>query len=186
VVKPGPVVAGRLDIPPAWRAALLAGVDGVTKNDNGATAAGKFDDIDQTKFDIAGKTGTAQTCNTCWDNAFFTGFAPAAAPRYLAVAMLEQAGFGADSAAPVVNDLFLPLSKTGAFPPVTPTIPIAGEAPPTTRRAPSSTTTTTLYGVPPGSVPDTTIFGAATTTTTPGADTGETTTTGPAATGGTN
>ena len=182
--KPAPKVVGHIDIPPAWQAALLAGFDGATKP--GGTAAGVFDSIDMTKFDVAGKTGTAQTTQERFDNAWFVGYAPAQNPQWVASTIVEQAGFGAVNAAPVVAQLFQPLAATGTFPTVAPTIPWL--APPTaTTLPPSSTTTTTIPGgVPAGSIPDTTVFGQGPTTTTPSGPTGETTTSGPNATGGPN
>ena len=184
VYKPAPKVVGHIDIPPAWQAALLAGFDGATKP--GGTAAGVFDSIDMTKFDVAGKTGTAQTTQERFDNAWFVGYAPAQNPQWVASTIVEQAGFGAVNAAPVVAQLFQPLAATGTFPTVAPTIPWL--APPTaTTLPPSSTTTTTIPGgVPAGSIPDTTVFGQGPTTTTPSGTTGETTTSGPNATGGPN
>lgn len=180
-----PKVAGHVDIPPAWHAAMLAGFDGVTKT--GGTAAGKFDNIDQTKFDIAGKTGTAETCTNCFDNAYFVGAAPIPNAQFVAAAMVEAAGFGADTAAPVVSELFQPLAATGTFPLFAPTIPWV--APPTATTlgpSPTSTTTTVPGGLPaPGSVPDTTVFGEGPTSTTqPGG--AQPTTSGPAAAGGAN
>jgi penicillin-binding protein 2 len=184
VYKSVPKVVAHVDIPPAWQAALLAGFDGATKP--GGTAAGVFDNIDFTKFDVAGKTGTAQTTTERFDNAWFVGYAPAQNPQWVASAIVEQAGFGAVNAAPVVDELFQPLAATGTFPVTPPTIPWV--APPTaTTVAPTSTTTTTVPGgtPSPSSIPDTTVFGQGPTTTQPGA-TGETIASGPTATGGAN
>jgi penicillin-binding protein 2 len=180
-----PKVAGHVDIPPAWHDAMLAGFDGVTKGEG--TATGKFDNIDQTKFDIAGKTGTAEIGLNRFDNAFFVGWAPAQDPQWVAAAMVEEAGFGADTAAPVVDEIFQPLASTGNFPVVGPVVPWV--APPTaTTLAPSPSTTSTTIpgGLPAGSVPDTTVFGQGPTTTVQSGATGETSTSGPNATGGAN
>ena len=54
---------------------------------------------------LAGKTGTAQV-NGKADTSLFASFGPVGAPQYAIVAVLEQSGFGADAAAPVVRHVW--------------------------------------------------------------------------------
>lgn len=62
---------------------------------------------------VAGKTGTAQTNGA--PHAWFIGFAPAEAPQFLAVVVLENQGEGGTWAAPIVRDiLFNALSAAAA------------------------------------------------------------------------
>jgi peptidoglycan glycosyltransferase len=41
---------------------------------------------------VAGKTGTAQTCETCQPHAWFVSFAPAEAPQYAVAVIVEEGG----------------------------------------------------------------------------------------------
>jgi penicillin-binding protein 2 len=52
--------------------------------------------------EVAGKTGTAQVAGKA-NTALFAGVAPASAPRYVAVAVVEEAGYGSVVAAPIVR-----------------------------------------------------------------------------------
>ena len=51
---------------------------------------------------LAGKTGTAEVANK-QDTAIFTAFGPADNPQFEVTVLLEEAGFGADAAAPVAR-----------------------------------------------------------------------------------
>jgi penicillin-binding protein 2 len=97
-----PQAAGRVDMTPAERQALLDGLAGVPVR---GTAAGAFAGFPLDAFPIAGKTGTAQVDNKA-DTALFSAFGPVNAPRYQVTAVLEESGFGATSAAPVVRRIF--------------------------------------------------------------------------------
>ena len=55
---------------------------------------------------MSGKTGTAQVGakeEGKGDTSVFAGFFPANAPRYVVVAVVEQGGMGAQTAAPIVR-----------------------------------------------------------------------------------
>ena len=52
---------------------------------------------------MAGKTGTAFRGYPFQDTSWFAGMVPANDPKYVVVAMVEQAGFGSDVAAPIVR-----------------------------------------------------------------------------------
>jgi penicillin-binding protein 2 len=97
-----PKAAGRVQMTPAEREALLTGLVGVPVR---GTAARAFAGFPLDAFPIAGKTGTAQVDNKA-DTALFSAFGPAYAPRYQVTAVLEESGFGATSAAPVVRRIF--------------------------------------------------------------------------------
>lgn len=47
---------------------------------------------------VAGKTGTAQTCDGCKPHAWFVAFAPAEAPRYAVAVLVENGGVSGDAA----------------------------------------------------------------------------------------
>jgi cell division protein FtsI/penicillin-binding protein 2 len=51
---------------------------------------------------VAGKTGTAENPRGK-PHAWFAGYAPAGKPRLVVVALVENVGFGADFAAPIVQ-----------------------------------------------------------------------------------
>jgi penicillin-binding protein 2 len=97
-----PKAAKRIEIAPEERQALVDGLAGVPVR---GTAARAFAGFPLDTFPIAGKTGTAQVDNKA-DTALFSAFGPVYAPRYQVTAVLEESGFGATSAAPVVRRIF--------------------------------------------------------------------------------
>lgn len=109
-----PVVARRIDLPPSVRQPILDGLVGVTSAARG-TATGSFAGFNQSQFQVAGKTGTAQV-NGKQDTALFVCFAPASNPQFAVTVVMEQAGFGGDAAAPVARRVLQGLSGQ----PVTP------------------------------------------------------------------
>lgn len=139
VTQPQPKVLSHVDIPPQFRDPMLQGFEGATTI-SGGTATGVFSNYPMNAWPVAGKTGTAQngadpkTGRERQDTGLFVGFGPAQAPQYVAMAVLEQSGFGADTAAPVVRDFFEPLAQSNGFPVVspvnTPNGPSPGSAPP--------------------------------------------------------
>ena len=81
------------------RDTMLAGFTGVVEDAKG-TAAAAFAGFP--KGLAAGKTGTAQIApkqNTSW----FVGMTPAANPRFVVLAVVEEGGYGAQTAAPIVR-----------------------------------------------------------------------------------
>ena len=88
--------------------AMLAGMLGVTSDPQG-TAAGAFVGFDQSSFRIAGKTGTAQVFGK-QDTALFCAFGPVPNPQFEVTVVMEEAGFGANAAAPVARRIFDGLS----------------------------------------------------------------------------
>jgi penicillin-binding protein 2 len=103
-----PVVKGQLDMPADIREPIVDGLVGVT-NRSGGTAYATFQGFDQKNFLIAAKTGTAQVAGKA-DTSVFAMFAPVPDPQYAGAAVLEESGFGADAAAPVMRRLLELLS----------------------------------------------------------------------------
>jgi penicillin-binding protein 2 len=96
-----PKANGHVDLPPNLRDPIMHGLLGVTSDPRG-TAAGAFSGFSQAGFQVAGKTGTAQVVNK-QDTALFTCFGPFPDARYEVTVVMEEAGFGADAAAPVAR-----------------------------------------------------------------------------------
>ena len=101
-----PVVRSHVDLPDGTRGPIVDGLTGVTRSGTAATA---FQGFNQANFSIVGKTGTAQVTGKA-DTSVFVSYAPANAPRYVVTAVLEESGFGADAAAPVVRHVYEYLS----------------------------------------------------------------------------
>jgi penicillin-binding protein 2 len=100
-----PEVKNTIQLDPAWRSALLQGFEGVVNNPKG-TAYYDFANTPLAGKDIAGKTGTAQVNAPRQDTSVFTSFAPASNPTYVVDAFVEDAGYGASVAAPVVREIY--------------------------------------------------------------------------------
>ncbi len=69
------------------------------------TAHGAFRDF---PIDVAGKTGTGEVIGKD-DYALFVGYAPADAPKYVVVVVIEQGGHGGSVAGPAARDIFASL-----------------------------------------------------------------------------
>lgn len=69
----------------------------------GGTAASAFLGFPMDQYPVAGKTGTAVRGGEFQDTSWFAGVVPANDPEYVVVAMVEQAGFGSEVAAPIVR-----------------------------------------------------------------------------------
>ena len=103
-----PRVAGHVDLPPEHRAPVMQGMVGVTQDPHG-TAFTTFRGWPHDRYPIAGKTGTAQA-DPKQDTALFSAVGPATDPQFAVTVVMEQAGFGATSAAPVARAVFGRLS----------------------------------------------------------------------------
>ncbi|MGZ4728489.1 MAG: penicillin-binding protein 2 [Acidimicrobiales bacterium] len=97
-----PVVKGHVDLPPGTYDPILQGLSGVPGS---GTAKGAFLGFDLNAFPIAGKTGTAQVDGKA-DTSVFAAFGPIGGARYATAAILEESGFGANAAAPLVRHIF--------------------------------------------------------------------------------
>jgi penicillin-binding protein 2 len=109
-----PVVIGKVDLPSNVRDPIHQGLLGVASSREG-TAVGAWQGFNQSAFPVASKTGTAQV-NGKADTSVYAAYAPADAPRYAAAAVLEEAGFGADAAAPVIRHVFEVISGQNPTP----------------------------------------------------------------------
>ena len=88
----------------AYRRLAMAGDPVIREGLQAAAVYGTARLAGVTGMAVAGKTGTAAS------HAWFAGFAPADAPRYVVVVFLEQ-GTGGSSAAPVAHEIFEGLPK---------------------------------------------------------------------------
>jgi penicillin-binding protein 2 len=90
----------KVHIDPGYRTAILEGLHAAAQEGDG-TAAGVFGGF---PIEIAGKTGTAQRPGH-GDQSWFAALSPYPNPRIVTIATVEEGGFGAESAAPVVLDI---------------------------------------------------------------------------------
>ncbi len=96
-----PKVVRRTEIPPSVKDPLQAGFKGAVASPNG-TAFNAFAGFPLAAFPVAGKTGTAEVAGK-QDTSVFTAYAPADNAKYVVTVVLEQAGLGAQAAAPVAR-----------------------------------------------------------------------------------
>ena len=89
---------------------VRAALESVTTS---GTAASVFSQCD---LDVAGKTGTAER-PPFQDTSWFAGIVPADDPEYVVVATVEQGGFGAETAAPIVRNIMSRIYRTPCFGP---------------------------------------------------------------------
>jgi penicillin-binding protein 2 len=90
----------RVHIDPGYRSVILEGLHAAAQEGDG-TAAGVFGGF---SVPIAGKTGTAERPGHA-DQSWFVALSPYPNPRIVTIATVEEGGFGAESAAPVVLDI---------------------------------------------------------------------------------
>ncbi|MEI8050392.1 MAG: penicillin-binding transpeptidase domain-containing protein [Actinomycetes bacterium] len=116
VVSPGgrlvktfpPKVVGHVALTPSISAPILEGLLGVVGNPKG-TAFGTFQQyahFNMSQFPVGGKTGTASNAPGLEPNSWFVGFGPGGNPDYVVVCVIDQGGYGANAAAPVVANTF--------------------------------------------------------------------------------
>ncbi len=96
-LPPQPV--GSTGLNPENRDVIMEGLRGVTTG-SGGTARGAFRGF--TGGAVAGKTGTAQG-NGKQDSSLFVGITPSDQPQYVVMSVVEEGGFGASVAAPIVR-----------------------------------------------------------------------------------
>ena len=103
-----PKVTGHVALTPAISDPIMQGLIGVVNNSNG-TAYGTFQQYahyNQASFVVGGKTGTASNSPGQEPNSWFVGFGPGTNPSYVIVCVIDQGGYGANAAAPVVATTF--------------------------------------------------------------------------------
>ena len=92
-----PKIERRIHIDAGYRNAILEGLHAAAQ-ESGGTAAGVFGGF---PIPIAGKTGTAERPGHA-DQSWFAALSPYPNPRIVTIATIEEGGFGAEAAAPVV------------------------------------------------------------------------------------
>ncbi len=117
-----PKVTGHVTIAPANYAAILTGLEGVITKGTAAQAFAGF----PATWNLAGKTGTASNGlgpngQKLEPNSWFVAFGPNPNPTYLVLAVIDQGGYGAQAAAPLVRNIFdylaaNPISPTASTP----------------------------------------------------------------------
>lgn len=95
VSQVAPPSGGRVRLSPQTMAVLQTGLAAVVTRGTAAS-------IQIPGMSVAGKTGTAENIHGK-PYAWFAGYAPAEAPRVAVVALVEDVGFGAEYAAPIVQ-----------------------------------------------------------------------------------
>ncbi len=90
----------RVQLDPYVLAAIQKGLEGVVSDPDGTA----YDAFAGFPIAVAGKTGTAEKKGKR-DFAWFAGYAPANDPKLVVVCIVEQGGFGADTAAPAVRQV---------------------------------------------------------------------------------
>jgi len=98
-----PVTKGEVPLPPEVRDPILQGMRGVVSSGYG-TASTAFSGY--SGIPVAGKTGTAQQPPPQQDSALFASFGPVDNPQYAVSVVLEEAGFGGTTAAPVARRIW--------------------------------------------------------------------------------
>ena len=95
-----PAPGTRVQLDPFMLDVVRKGLDGVTQDVNG-TAYAAFKGF---PIKVSGKTGTAEKLGKR-DFAWFAGYAPANDPKLVVVCVIEQGGFGGETAAPAVRQV---------------------------------------------------------------------------------
>jgi penicillin-binding protein 2 len=157
VDKIAPKVTGHVNLPASIYQPILTGLEGVINSPEGTGNApfNQYAKFAYNSFPLAGKTGTASNAGNEEPNSWFVAFGPEPNPQYLVLCVIDQGGYGADAAAPVVFNTFNYIVANPVGPVVTPTPakpastvtpptnPPAGTPVPTTTPAGGSGTTTT-------------------------------------------
>ncbi len=101
-----PRVTGHVSLPPLVYQPILSGLmDAVSSRSPLGTAYQAFQGFPLATFPLAGKTGTASVTGqepTSW----FVGFGPVPNSKYVVAVVIDQGGYGAQAAAPVVRKVF--------------------------------------------------------------------------------
>jgi penicillin-binding protein 2 len=146
-----PKVTGHVNLPPATYTAMLDGFIGVVQSSSPLGTAYGVPGLGTFPGGVAGKTGTADSELGKEPTAWFVGFGPTADPQYVVVCVIDQAGYGATAAAPVVGDIFNylathPVTAPGIPPTKSSVQSTTALTPPNTASSTTSTTSTTAPG----------------------------------------
>jgi penicillin-binding protein 2 len=122
-----PEIAGKIDAPPGFWAAMRQSLGHVVSQ--GTARSAQIPGID-----IAGKTGSAEHDKGKKTNSWFVGFAPAENPRIAICVLVEEAGHGGDVAAPLASQVIKAyLSKAPVKTPAASSAALARSASPNAR-----------------------------------------------------
>ena len=80
------------------------------ESENDGTARKLFEDFPNSRWPVAAKTGTIEKDGK-QDSSAFAAFAPVSDPEYVAFAYVEEGGFGAAAAGPIVRNIFAKLES---------------------------------------------------------------------------
>ncbi len=143
IKKVEPQVTGHVAISPSTYNAILQGLEGVISHGTASEAFQGF----PASWNLAGKTGTASNQKGQEPNSWFVAFGPNPNPQYLVLAVIDQGGYGAQAAAPLVRNIFdyivaHPVNQT----PVTPVPATRTDTTTSTTTAKGGTTTTAKGG----------------------------------------
>jgi penicillin-binding protein 2 len=116
-------VLRHVDIPPQERQAILTGLQGAVADPSG-TANLAFTGFPFSQYPLAGKTGTAQVSAGRQDTGLFVSFGPAPNPQFVVAVVMEQSGFGGESAAPVARRIWDGIDGVGQ--PLQPVVHVTG------------------------------------------------------------
>ena len=108
----------RVSFDPNLYTQMMSGFQGAIADPKG-TAYQAFAGFPLNTIPVAGKTGTAQVKDK-GDTSIFVGMFPANGKQYVVAVVMEQAGFGAQSAAPVARRIIE--SMNGLVPPNAPPV----------------------------------------------------------------
>jgi penicillin-binding protein 2 len=152
VRKYDPRVTGHVALNPAISNPIIDGLLGVVNDPHGTafTTFQQYAHYDQRSYVVGGKTGTASNSPGQEPTSWFVGFGPGRDPSYVVVCVIDQGGYGASAAAPVVASIFNYLVANPVGPVVWPSSsnPPSDAAPATNLAAgtlpPAPVTTTTV------------------------------------------
>jgi penicillin-binding protein 2 len=143
-----PQVTGHVNLSASTYQALLTGFNGAVNSKDGT--AFNVPGLGTFPGGLAGKTGTADTVPGKEPTAWFVGFGPTANPQYVVAVVIDQAGFGATAAAPVVSQIFNYLAAHPVTAPAIPPGPLVIQNQKSVDLPTTTTTTTTPTTLPAG------------------------------------
>jgi len=108
VLQYQPRLLDHVSLPGRVRIPILQGLEGVVNNPTGTAYAPfhQYANFNLNNFVIAGKIGTASNAPKQEPNSWFVGFGPEPHPQYVVLCVINEGGYGADGAAPVVAQIF--------------------------------------------------------------------------------
>ena len=134
-----PRVTGHVALTPAISDPILQGLLGVVQSPNGTAyeTFKQYAHFNEATFSVGGKTGTASNSPGQEPNSWFVGFGPNPNPQYVVVCVIDQGGYGASAAAPVVAQTFNWLATNPVGPVKFPTASSPATATPPTTNPPA-------------------------------------------------